>query len=559
MKIKVLLCVKDIKEFENAPVLDKHYEYYPIYNGLVKNFSDLSKILRKIQPMVILTTKNCDSVHILNTLPFEYRKRWIEYNEVTDIKPYSVINCYIDSALNKKRNEILFSVISSTYHSGDKIFRPLSSLNSQTYRNWEWIIWDDSQPTHKECWENLLNFQKNDIRIRCYRDCDNSGFIGEMKHRASSMAKGDWIVELDHDDNIHPLLFEWCLKVIQENPNVDFISSDCVKFDETKKIGTTYGDDFAVGYGTNIKVWFNNTWTTVIKNNDITPETIRHIVGVPNHVRIWKRSFYEKIGRHNSLLPVVDDYELLLRSFFEGNWVNISYPAYVQYDNVGGNNFTYLRNSLIQHLVFEVRKFYENEIHKRIVSLGNEDYSMGKFKYRGKAWLLHYKDFNYKKFITNFDPLIDRKNTIGVILTVNNGGLEEIYSYINQTDKNTVLYVIGNKSIDLDTTMNLFAKILSQQDLLRIRWWNLINSVDNLVVARNYALRMLNTCPIVTFINEGEKLKVDHIEKLRNSLCEKDFFIDENNYIINRISIFEKYGDFDSTHEEFISRIQEIF
>jgi len=556
MKIKVLLCVRDQDEASLAAPLDKHYEYFNIFNGIIKTFSDISKILRKIQPMVIVMSKNYTDDHIFKLLPYSYRKRWLRVDDVKDIKDWGVVNCYINSALNNKKDPVMISVISSTYHSGDKIFRPLTSLQNQTYRNWEWIIWDDSQPEHKECWENLLKFQADDIRIRCYRDCDNSGFIGEMKHRASSMAKGDWIVELDHDDNIHPMLFEWMVKAIEENPEVDFISGDCIKFDEDKKISTTYGDMYANGYGSNIKIWYNNRWEIVIKTPDMTPENIRHIISVPNHPRVWKRSFYEDIGRHNSLLPVVDDYQLLIRSFLEGNWLNISYPCYTQFDNSGGNNFTYLRNSLIQHLVRQVRTYYEPEIHNRIVSLGLKDYSMGGNYVRGKAWQLHYKDFNHKKFIKCFEPLIDRKTTIAIVLTVNGSGMNEIWSYLNQSDKDTMLFVVGNKSIDLDTTMKFFSKFLPQESLMKIRWWNLINSVDNLTLARNYATRMMNSCPIITYFDENETLDVDHIKNLRQSLGDKIYHVTESKHLINKIELFQTHGDFYSDHQEYLERIE---
>lgn len=557
MKIKVLLCVADQQEASRAAPLDKHYEYFNIFNGLIKTFADLSMILRKIQPMVIVMSNNYSDDGVFNLLPFEYRKRWIRCENVEEIKEWGVVNCYMSSALDKDRGPVTFSVISSTYHSGDKIYRPYKSLMAQTYREWEWVIWEDSQPSHTECWEKLLKFQKDDIRIRCYRDCDNSGFIGEMKHRAGSMAKGDWIVELDHDDDIHPMTFEWCAKAIKENPDVDFISSDFVKFNETTGKGETFPFPFAVHYGISVNAWYNDAWTTTIKTNDIVPETIRHIVGTPNHIRCWKKTFYDKIGRHNYLLPVVDDYELLIRSYLEGNWLNVSYPCYIQYDNVGGNNFTYLRNSLIQHLVQQVRVHYERAIHNRIISLGLKDYSMGGNYIRGDAWSLNYKDFNHKRFIKCYDPTIDQENCIGIILTVKGNGMKEISSFLEQTDTNAVLYVIGNKSLDLETSMKFFSKFTHPDILKRIRWWNLREPVKNLTLARNYATRMLNTCPILTYYDEGVVLNPDHIQNLRKSLGDDLFYIEkETNFLINRKGLLEIRGDFESDHEEYLTRIQ---
>ena len=49
---------------------------------------------------------------------------------------------------------------------------------------------------------------------------------------------------------------------------------------------------------------------------DINALSIRHIVAEPNHVRCWKKEFYHKIGGHNIELSVLDDMDLLIRTFY---------------------------------------------------------------------------------------------------------------------------------------------------------------------------------------------------------------------------------------------------
>ena len=91
--------------------------------------------------------------------------------------------------------------------------------------------------------------------------------------------------------------------------------------------------------------------------------TLSHIVGVPNHVRAWRTDFYAKIGRHNPLLSVADDYELILRSYLAGpnTFCHIKACGYYQYRNRDGNA-TATRNALIQHNTAQVYAHYRDRL-----------------------------------------------------------------------------------------------------------------------------------------------------------------------------------------------------
>ena len=42
----------------------------------------------------------------------------------------------------------------------------------------------------------------------------------------------------------------------------------------------------------------------------------------PNHVRAWRRSFYERVGGHDATWPIADD-ELLVRTYLQGTMHHI--------------------------------------------------------------------------------------------------------------------------------------------------------------------------------------------------------------------------------------------
>ena len=52
---------------------------------------------------------------------------------------------------------------------------------------------------------------------------------------------------------------------------------------------------------------------------------------MPNHVRIWERELYHQIGGHNSNVPIMDDHEILIRTFLATRMIHLNKLGYVQY------------------------------------------------------------------------------------------------------------------------------------------------------------------------------------------------------------------------------------
>jgi hypothetical protein len=95
---------------------------------------------------------------------------------------------------------------------------------------------------------------------------------------------------------------------------------------------------------------------------------------MPNHIRCWERETYFKIQRHNNKLAVVDDYELLIRTFLNTKMIQVKECLYIQYMNSGGNNTQEPRRAEIQRMVDRIQKFYDYQIHQRILELGGVDW-----------------------------------------------------------------------------------------------------------------------------------------------------------------------------------------
>jgi hypothetical protein len=88
----------------------------------------------------------------------------------------------------------------------------------------------------------------------------------------------------------------------------------------------------------------------VISTPNINNYTLSHIVGVPNHPRIWRRTTLHELGNYSEFLPICDDQELLLRTAVKTKMARVHKLAYIQYMNDGWNNFSLIRNSEINRL-----------------------------------------------------------------------------------------------------------------------------------------------------------------------------------------------------------------
>ena len=93
----------------------------------------------------------------------------------------------------------LISIIIPVFNISPKIFlETLKSVKSQIYQNWELVIVDDCS-TRQDLIENLNNIEKSDKRIRLTFRKQN-GHISEASNSGLQIAKGDFVLFLDHDD-----------------------------------------------------------------------------------------------------------------------------------------------------------------------------------------------------------------------------------------------------------------------------------------------------------------------------------------------------------------------
>lgn len=126
----------------------------------------------------------------------------------------------------KKNN--LVSVIMPTYNSAKFISESINSVLSQTYKEWELIIFDDCSNDNTK--HIVEKYKETDSRILYYRNEKNSG-AALTRNNALKIAKGRWIAFLDSDDIWDPLKLEKQIKFMIIN-NYHFSYHEYIEIDE---------------------------------------------------------------------------------------------------------------------------------------------------------------------------------------------------------------------------------------------------------------------------------------------------------------------------------------
>ena len=123
------------------------------------------------------------------------------------------------------------SIIMPTWNTEEKWLRnAIESVLNQVYDNWELCIADggSNKPHVKRV---LEEYARKDKRIKVKFLPKNLGIAGNS-NEALKLATGEFVAFLDHDDELAPFALYEVVKLLNEEPDLDFIYSDEDKIDE---------------------------------------------------------------------------------------------------------------------------------------------------------------------------------------------------------------------------------------------------------------------------------------------------------------------------------------
>lgn len=409
------------------------------------------------------------------------------YNDLITLNPEELLRLWVKIKLDK--TNALISVFTTSYKSGEMIFRPYSSLLKQGYTNWEWVIMDDS-PEDPENFRMLSDLAESDNRIRVYTKDKNSGLIGEVKNCASSLCRGVITVELDHDDKLMPFALQQVWEAFNCKENVDFVYSDCAHMnaeDDSNLLLSddadlpTYGGLREMKYSGERYEWYDGRWYSILSGAMINSDSVRDLKTVPNHLRAWRTKFLHKIGGYNSAFSIADDYELILRTvLYADEIVRIPDFCYIHYLNPGGNNFSLIRAEETDKMCEIFAEYYIPSIDLKFEQMGviTDD------KYIGTT--------------------LRSSDMISVIYYTKTGNYDTmrriIDSVLDQSYHKIELIIVGNV-VDVPKEYHMDA----------VKWFN---TGDNIPNSYNYAIKFMSKGEYFAYINDYCIWKEDHLTTL---------------------------------------------
>ena len=214
------------------------------------------------------------------------------------------------------------------------------SLVSQSYTDWEWVVVLNRGAA---AWRP----PDKDERVTVVRAPTHLAGVGALKRFACELAKGDLLLELDHDDKLSTDCLSEVLATFRARPEAALAYSDFSQFNAD---GTPNQDRFDAGAG-----WVYTDeeveGTTYLRCHAMAPypHNVGYIWYAPNHVRAFLRSAYEKVGGYNPELRVLDDQDLMSRLYEVGDFAHINRLLYFQRVHAANTQSSPKTNAHIQN------------------------------------------------------------------------------------------------------------------------------------------------------------------------------------------------------------------
>ncbi|UAY37201.1 glycosyltransferase family 2 protein [Moraxella osloensis] len=107
--------------------------------------------------------------------------------------------------------------------------KAIESVISQSYDNWELLLFDDG--SNDGSLKMAKGFEQQDNRIKVFSDGKNKG-LGARLNELAVLSNGEYIARMDADDIMHPKRLETQLQILTENPSINVLGTNAYVIDE---------------------------------------------------------------------------------------------------------------------------------------------------------------------------------------------------------------------------------------------------------------------------------------------------------------------------------------
>jgi glycosyltransferase involved in cell wall biosynthesis len=193
----------------------------------------------------------------------------------------------IRQQITQFRDAPLISVLLPVYNTNLRwLRRAIQSVQNQLYPRWELCIVDDAS-TNRRVWQFLQRYARQDSRIKVMRRAQN-GHISATSNDALSMAEGDFVALLDHDDELAPTALYFVALALNENRGLQLLYSDEDKLDARSRRSDPY---------------FKSDWN---------PELLL-AQNFVSHLGVYRTDLVRRVGGFRIGFEGSQDYDLTLR------------------------------------------------------------------------------------------------------------------------------------------------------------------------------------------------------------------------------------------------------
>lgn len=251
---------------------------------------------------IFLQNRNKNNVHNCPETVIDAYSRWISYFDTVRNSDVEEMKQMADDFIYKS----LISIVTPVYNTPhDLLCAMIDSVLKQTYSNWELCLADDAS-TDLDVREILRAYEEKDSRIKVVY-CKENGNISAASNAALSIANGEYVALVDHDDFI-PEQSLWCVVyyINKAKNEVDLLYSDEDKLDENSRRNNPY---------------FKGGWNQqlVFQQNFVA------------HLGVYRRSIINQIQGFRVGFEGSQDYDLLLRFLKHTNNERIVHIPYILY------------------------------------------------------------------------------------------------------------------------------------------------------------------------------------------------------------------------------------
>ena len=405
-------------------VSDKHPNYIDkTHDEVVTSVALLSDSTHKTCAEILL--KLYEETQTNNNRLIDYQT-WMETIEPIGLPAVEIMRQNINAFTYKP----LISIIMPTYNTPDKYLRLcIESVIKQNYPYWELCIADDNSP-QKHVQRTLKEYAQRDPRIK-YTIREVNGHISAASNSALTLATGDFVALLDHDDELPPYALYFIAEAINTHPDAAVIYSDEDKIDES---GSRFEPHFKSDW--NPDLFFSQNYVS--------------------HLGVYRRTLLEQISGFRLGVEGSQDQDLLLRCLPHIDSTQIIHVPRVLYHwrtlpgstAMAAGEKTYTTDAGIKAL-----EDYFQQIGQQV------RVEMGKVP---NTYRVHYPVPTPEPLVSLLIPTRDK---VELIETAVRSILEK------STYQNYEILILDNGSIE-EATLKYFAAIQAQDSRVRVLRWD---------------------------------------------------------------------------------------